>query len=48
LPKDFPVGLGITLPLTGLQSFGAYAPEPVIIANVTGERVERPWEPGNS
>jgi hypothetical protein len=26
--------------------FGAYAPEPVIIANVTGERVKRPWDQG--
>jgi hypothetical protein len=40
------LGLGITLPLTGLQRFAAYAPEPVIIANVTGERVKRPWEQG--
>jgi hypothetical protein len=42
----FPFGLSMTLPLTGLQCFGAYAPEPVIIANVTGERVKRPWDQG--
>jgi hypothetical protein len=29
-----------------MQRFGAYAPEPVIIANVTGERVKRPWDQG--